>query len=77
MTGDQKHRNDITNGQHLNRHADQPDVFYFFPTAQNILKFFASRTSGTFGFAPTCLPAGTQANPSQNQKNQILVQAQT
>jgi hypothetical protein len=26
-------------------------VFYFLPTAQNILKFLAHRTNGTFGFA--------------------------
>ena len=63
MTGDQRHRNDITNGQHLNRHADRPYVFYFFPTAQKILKYgvftntikntsdvskFSQRTIGTF-----------------------------
>lgn len=50
MTGDQ-HIEHILKGQQSNRHADQPNVFYFFPTAQNILKFFTSRTSGTFGFA--------------------------
>jgi len=47
LTGDQRHRNDITNGQHLNRHADRPYVFYFFSTAQKILKF-SQRTIGTF-----------------------------
>ena len=31
MTGDRRHRNDITNGQRLSRHADQRYVFYFFP----------------------------------------------
>ena len=52
LTGDQRHRNNIATGQHLNRHADQRCVFYFFPTAQKKLKFcqhtigtFASRTS--------------------------------
>lgn len=52
MTGDQKHTDHIETGQHLNRHADQRYVFYFFPTAQKKLKFcrhtigtFASRTS--------------------------------
>lgn len=39
MTGKHRHRNDITNEQHLNRHADRPYVFYFFPTAQKILKY--------------------------------------
>lgn len=33
MTGEHGHRNDITNGQLINRHADRPYVFYFFPTA--------------------------------------------
>ena len=47
MTGDQRHRNDIIDGQHLNRHADRPYVFYFFPTAQKNLKF-SQRTIGTF-----------------------------
>ena len=51
MTGDQRHRNDITNGQHLNRHADRPYVFYFFPTAHFLKIILASRTNGTFGFA--------------------------
>lgn len=63
MTGDQRHRNNITNGQHLNRHADRPYVFYFFSTAQKILNYrvitntfknnsdvskFSQRTIGTF-----------------------------
>lgn len=30
MTGDQRQRNDITNGQQLSRLADRPNVFYFF-----------------------------------------------
>lgn len=42
MTGDQRHRNDITNGQHLNRHADRPYVFYFFPTAHFLKTILAS-----------------------------------
>jgi hypothetical protein len=50
LTGDQ-YIEHILKGQHLNRHDDQPNVFYFFSTAQNILKFLTSRTSGTFGFA--------------------------
>ena len=51
MTGDQRHRNDIINGQQLNRHADRPYVFYFFPTAHFLKTILASRTNGTFGFA--------------------------
>ncbi len=34
LTGDQKHTAHIATRQHLNRHADQRYVFYFFPTAQ-------------------------------------------
>ena len=47
MTGDQKHRDHIATEQHLNRHADQRYVFYFFSTAQKKLKF-CQRTFGTF-----------------------------
>jgi hypothetical protein len=50
LTGDQRHRNDITNGQQLTRHADRPYVFYFFPTAHFLKTILASRTNGTFGF---------------------------
>jgi hypothetical protein len=46
-----QHIEHILPGQQSFRHAARPNVFYFFPTAQNILKFFTSRTSGTFGFA--------------------------
>jgi hypothetical protein len=51
LTGAQRHRNDIINGQHLNRHADRPYVYYFFPTAHFLKTILASRTNGTFGFA--------------------------
>jgi hypothetical protein len=47
LTGDQKHTDHIATGQHLNRHADQRYVFYFFPTAQKKLKF-CQRAIGTF-----------------------------
>ena len=46
MTGDQ-HIEQIQTGQRVIRHADRPNVFYFFSTAQNILKF-CQRTIGTF-----------------------------
>ncbi len=54
MTGDQRHKNDTTFGQRVSRHS-LPTLlcFNFFPTAQNILKFYANRTFGTFAFAPT------------------------
>jgi hypothetical protein len=44
--------------------------FIFFPTAQNILKFFASRTNGTFAFAPTL-----KADPSANAKEPFFANA--
>jgi hypothetical protein len=47
LTGAQKHTDHIATRQHLNRHADQRYVFYFFPTAQKKLKF-CQRTIGTF-----------------------------
>lgn len=51
MTRDQKDTDHIATREHLNRHADQRYVFYFFPTAQKKLKF-CRHTIGTFGFAP-------------------------
>ena len=55
MTGDQRQRNDITNGQKLTRHADRPSVFYFFPTAHFFKPFLkdSHRTASTFAFLPT------------------------
>jgi len=47
LTDDQIHRNNISNGEQLNRHNDRLYDFYFFYTAQNILKFSHS-TIGTF-----------------------------
>jgi hypothetical protein len=67
LTGDQKHTDDITNGQHLNRHADQPYVFYFFSLRTFLKTILASRTSGTFGFAPT-----HKANPSAKPKEPLF-----
>jgi hypothetical protein len=44
--------------------------FNFFAPAQNILKFFSSRTNGTFGFAPTA-----QAEPSAKPKEPFFAYA--
>jgi hypothetical protein len=67
LTGDQRHRNDITNGQRVGRHL-LPTLlcFIFFPTAQNILKFYANPQ-----MAHLVLP-NAQADPSQNQKSHFL-----
>jgi hypothetical protein len=51
LTGDQRHREDIKNGQLENRYADRPYVFYFFSTAHFLKTILASRTNGTLGFA--------------------------
>jgi len=56
LTGDQRRRNDITNGQQLTRHADQPNVFYFFPTAHFLKSILASRTVKHIWFFPTQNP---------------------
>ena len=62
MTGDQN-KDHISTRQLVSRHSSRPNVFYFFPTAQNILKF-SHRTNGTFGFAPTA-QADTKAKPKE------------
>jgi len=52
LTGDQRHRNDIINGQRVSRHADLPYVFLFFAHRTFFKNNFSQPTSGTFGFAP-------------------------
>jgi hypothetical protein len=71
LTSDQKHTDHIATGQRVSRHS-LPTLlcFIFFPTAQNILKFFGSRTNGTFAFAPTL-----KANPSANAKEPFFANA--
>lgn len=56
MTSDQRQRNDITNGQQLTRHADRPEVFYFFATAHFLKTILASRTVKHIWFFPTLNP---------------------
>ena len=67
MTGEHGHRKDIAIRQRVSRHS-LPTLlcFIFFPTAQNILKFYASPQ-----MAHLVLP-DTQADPSQNQKSHFL-----
>jgi len=52
LTGD-KHIDHILTGQRVIRHSSRPEVFYFFANRTFLKTIFASRTSGTFGFAPT------------------------
>jgi hypothetical protein len=67
LTGDQKHTADIATGQRVSRHSSQPNVFYFFPHRTFLKTILASRTSGTFGFAPTA-----QAYPSAKPKEPLF-----
>ena len=52
MTGDQ-HTDHILTGQRVSRHSSRPDVFYFSPHRTFLKTILASRTNGTFAFAPT------------------------
>jgi hypothetical protein len=69
LTGDQKHTDHIATGQRVSRHSSRPDVFYFFSHRTFLKTILASRTSGTFGFAPT-----HKANPSAKPKEPIFSQ---
>jgi len=70
LTGEQKHTDHIQTGQRVRRHSSQPDVFYFFPHRTFLKTILASRTNGTFAFAPT-----TQAHPSANAKEPFFATA--
>jgi hypothetical protein len=63
LTGDQKHNDHITTVQRVSR----PDVFYFFSTTHFLKTILASRTSGTFAFAPA-----RKAYPSAKAKEPIF-----
>jgi hypothetical protein len=54
LTGDQRHKDHIANGQQLSRQS-LPTLLYFSFSAPHIFfnSILASRTNGTFGFAPT------------------------
>ena len=71
MTGDQRHTDHIATGQQVSRHSSRPDVFYFFPHRTFLKTILASRTNGTFGFAPT-----RKANPSAKPKEPFFANAQ-
>jgi len=63
LTGDQ-HTDHIATGQRVSRHSSRLDVFYFFPHRTFLKTILASRTSGTFGFAPTH-KANASAKPKE------------
>ena len=69
MTGDQKHTDHIEIGKRVLRHSSRPNVFYFFSHRTSLKTILASRTSGTFGFAPT-----HKASPSAKPKEPLFSQ---
>jgi len=72
LTGDQRHRNDTTNGQRVSRHS-LPTLCFLFISNPHFLKTILSQpASGTFGFAPT-----HRTDPSQSQKSHFFAYAQT
>jgi len=72
LTGDKLHNDHIKTGQRVSRHflptllAD-PFVFYFFPNAQKILKFFANAHC-----THLLLPLTHKPTQRQKQKSAIL-----
>jgi hypothetical protein len=52
------------------RHSSRPDVFYFLLTTHFLKTIIASRTNGTFDFAP----AHEATNPSAKSKEPFLSQ---
>jgi len=64
LTSDQIHTDHIATGQRVSRHSCRPNVFYFFCHRTFLKTILASRTNGTFGFAPTA-QADTQAKPKE------------
>jgi len=66
LTGDQ-HPEHIAKGQRVFRHLSRPDVFYFFSHRTFLKTILASRTSGTFGFAPA-----HKADPSAKPKEPLF-----
>jgi len=71
LTGDQRHRNDITNGQRVSRHSLPTLYFLFFPTAHFLKTILANPQ-----VAHLALPH-PQANPSQSQKSHFFAYAPT
>ena len=70
MTGEQKHTDHIETGERVSRHSLPTLCFLFFSHRTFLKTILASRTSGTFGFAPT-----HKADPSQNQKSHFFANA--
>jgi hypothetical protein len=70
LTSDQKHTDHIATGQQLSRHS-LPTLLYFSFSPPHIFlnSILASRTNGTFAFAPTA-----QGNPSAKAKEPFFSQ---
>jgi hypothetical protein len=71
LTGDQ-HTDHISSGQRVSRHSLPTQSFLFFPHPHFLKTILASRTSGTFGFAPT-----QKADPSAKPKEPLFSQRLT
>jgi len=69
LTDNQRHRNDITNGQRVSRHSLPTLCFLFFSHPHFLKTILCQPASGTFGFAPT-----HKADPSQSLKNHFFAQ---
>ena len=72
LTGNQKHIEYIATGQRVIQHSSRPKVFYFFPHRTFLKIILASRTNGTFAFAPT-----HKTNPSAKAKEPFFANAPT
>jgi len=72
LTGEHRHKNDITNGQRVSRHSLPTLCFLFFSHPHFLKTILSQPASGTFGFAPT-----HKADPSQSQKSHFFAFALT
>jgi len=75
LTDNQKHNDYIATGQRVNRQTSRPYVFYFFLLRIFLKTILSSRTSGTFGMAPThnASPSAKLNEPFFNQPSNILL----
>jgi len=81
LTGDQRHRNDITNGQQVSRHSFPALLcFNFFCQRTKYFEILWQPANGTFGFTPTH-NTDPSAKPKEpflaNALNEILLTTQT
>lgn len=70
MTGGQRYRNDIKNGQQVCRHSLPTLCFLFFPHTNFLKTILYQPESATFSFAPT-----HKADSLQSQKSHFFANA--